>query len=78
MLTHVAWPVVDPRQLVDDEVEIAVQVLGKVRGRAVVAAGAPQADVVAAARAAVASHLEGKVVVKEIVVPGKLVNFVVK
>ena len=78
MLAHVAWPAVDPRQLVDDEVEIAVQVLGKVRGRAVVAAGAPQADVVAAARAAVASHLEGKVVVKEIVVPGKLVNFVVK
>ena len=78
LLSHVAWPVVDPRQLVDDEVEIAVQVLGKVRGRAVVPAGAPQADLLAAARVAVASHLEGKVVVKEIVVPGKLVNFVVK
>jgi leucyl-tRNA synthetase len=34
--------------------------------------------VLAAARAAVAAHLEGKTVVKEIVVPGKLVNFVVK
>ena len=76
-LWDASWPAHDPAMLVDDEVEIAVQVLGKVRGRAVVAAGAPQADVVAAARAAVASHLEGKVVVKEIVVPGKLVNFVV-
>jgi leucyl-tRNA synthetase len=64
--------------LVDDEVEIAVQILGKVRGRAVVAMDADQATMVAAAKAAVASQLEGKTIVKEIVVPKKLVNFVVK
>lgn len=78
LLSRAPWPVVDARLLVDAEIEIAVQVLGKVRGRAVVPNGAGDDVVLAAARAAVASHLAGKVVVKEIVVPGKLVNFVVR
>jgi leucyl-tRNA synthetase len=78
LVTHAPWPVVDPRQLVDAEVEIAVQVLGKVRGHARVPTGAPPDVVLPLARAAVASYLDGKTVVKEIVVPGKLVNFVVK
>ncbi|MCB9886643.1 MAG: leucine--tRNA ligase [Planctomycetes bacterium] len=78
LLAYAAWPQVDPAMLVDDEVEIAVQVLGKVRGRVTVATGAAKDEVLAAARAAVAGHLEGKTVVKEIVVPGKLVNFVVR
>ena len=64
--------------LADDEIEIAVQVLGKVRGHAKVANGAANDVVLAAARAAVAAWLDGKLLVKEIVVPGKLVNFVVK
>jgi leucyl-tRNA synthetase len=72
------WPAVDGALLVDAEIEIAVQVLGKVRGHAVVPAAAPNDVVLAAARAAVASWLDGKTVVKEIVVPKKLVNFVVK
>ncbi len=78
LLAYAPWPVVDGKMLVDDEVEIAVQVLGKVRGRAMVPTGAGNDVALAAARAAVASHLEGRTVVKEIVVPGKLVNFVVK
>ena len=78
LLAYAAWPVVDAKLLVDDEVEIAVQVLGKVRGRVMVPTGAHNDVVLAAARGAVASQLEGKTVVKEIVVPGKLVNFVVK
>jgi leucyl-tRNA synthetase len=78
LLAVAAWPAVDPAMLVDDEVEIAVQVLGKVRGRAMVPTGAKNDIALAAARQAVASYLEGKTVVKEIVVPGKLVNFVVK
>jgi leucyl-tRNA synthetase len=78
LLAYAPWPQVDKRLLVDDEIEIAVQVLGKVRGHAKVQNGAPNDVVLAAARAAVAAHLEGKAVVKEIVVPGKLVNFVVK
>ena len=55
-----------------------MQVLGKVRGRALVPNGCANDVAIAAARAAVATHLEGKTVVKEIVVPGKLVNFVVR
>jgi len=78
LLARAPWPAVDQAMLVDDEVEIAVQVLGKVRGRAMVPTGAANDVALAAARQAVASYLEGKTVVKEIVVPGKLVNFVVK
>jgi leucyl-tRNA synthetase len=78
LLSHASWPVVDGKLLVDDEVEIAVQVLGKLRGRAMVPNGCGNDVALAAARVAVASFLEGKAVVKEIVVPGKLVNFVVK
>ena len=78
LLARAPWPVVDAKMLVDDEVEIAVQVLGKVRGRVLVPTGCPNDVAIAAARAAVAGQLEGKTVVKEIVVPGKLVNFVVR
>jgi leucyl-tRNA synthetase len=78
LLAYAAWPEVDAALLKDDEVEIAVQVLGKVRGRAVVPADAGKEVLVEAARAAVAAQLEGKTVVKEIVVPRKLVNFVVR
>jgi leucyl-tRNA synthetase len=77
LLATAPWPQVDPAQLVDDEIELAVQVLGKVRGRVVVAASASQAEVLAAAREAVAAQLAGKTIRKEIVVPKKLVNFVV-
>jgi leucyl-tRNA synthetase len=72
------WPVVDERYLEDDEYELVVQVRGKVRGRACVAKGADNATLEEAARAAVAELLEGKEVVKVIVVPERLVNFVVK
>jgi leucyl-tRNA synthetase len=78
LLAHSRWPEVDPALLRDDEVEIAVQVLGKVRGRTMVPADAGKDVMIARAREAVAAQLEGRTVVKEIVVPGKLVNFVVK
>ncbi|MBZ0151032.1 MAG: class I tRNA ligase family protein, partial [Planctomycetes bacterium] len=78
LLARAPWPKVDPALLVDDEIELPIQVNGKLRGRCVVANGADKDTVLAAARAAVADQLDGKQVVKEIVVPGKLVNFVVK
>lgn len=78
LLARAAWPTVDEAMLVDDEVEIAVQVKGKVRARIKVAADAEKDAVLAAAREAVASYLDGKTLIKEIVVPGKLVNLVVK
>ncbi|MCB9682621.1 MAG: leucine--tRNA ligase [Alphaproteobacteria bacterium] len=73
------WPAWDPAALIDDTVTIAVQVMGKVRGTIEVARDADAATVLAAAKAEpnVARHLEGTTIRKEIVVPGRLVNFVV-
>ena len=59
-----------------DEVELAVQICGKIKGRVTVAADAPEPEVLAAAREAVAAALEGKTVKKEVYVPGRLVNSV--
>src|SRR5262245_55692990 len=78
LLTYAKWPTVDKALLVDDEAEIPVQINGKVRGRAVVPADASNDVLLRAARDAVKAQLDGKTVLKEIVVPGKLVNFVVK
>ena len=72
------WPEFDVSEAAADEVEIAVQVLGKMRARVMVPAGADAQAMQAAAEAAVARHLEGKTVVKAICIPGKLVNLVVK
>ena len=72
------WPEFDAAEAAAEEVEIAVQVLGKMRARVMVPAGADAAAMQAAAEAAVAKHIEGKTVVKAICVPGKLVNLVVK
>lgn len=72
------WPEFDAAEAAADEVEIAVQVLGKMRARVMVPAGADAAAMQAAAEAAVVKHIEGKTVVKAICVPGKLVNLVVK
>ncbi len=72
------WPEFDPAEAAADEVEIAVQVLGKMRARVMVPADADAATMQAAAEAAVSKHIEGKAVVKAICVPGKLVNLVVK
>ncbi|MCC6672315.1 MAG: class I tRNA ligase family protein, partial [Planctomycetes bacterium] len=78
LLAHASWPLFDPAQLVDSMVEYAVQVNGKVRERVTVPTGAADQDVLAAARAQAAAHLAGRQVVKEVVVRGRLVNFVVK
>ena len=68
----------DPGYLKDDTVEIVVQVLGKKRAVISVSSEAADSVVLSAARDAVKDQLAGKTVVKEIVVPKKLVNFVVK
>jgi leucyl-tRNA synthetase len=74
------WPVADERFLTADTIELAVQVNGKVRDRVVVAKDAADADVLAAAKElpGVAKYLEGATLVKEVVVPGRLVSLVVK
>ncbi len=73
------WPTFDPAKTVEESVEIAVQVNGKLRARLVVAVGATQAVVQEMAQQLdnVARHVEGKTVRKTIFVPGKLLNLVV-
>jgi leucyl-tRNA synthetase len=73
------WPEFDPEKAVEDSVEIAVQVNGKLRATISVGKDAPEAEVVGAARAEenVSRHLEGKEERRVIHVPGRLVNFVV-
>ncbi len=72
-----SWPVFDPEQAKADEIELAVQVNGKVRGKVVVAAGASEDEVKTAALEVVAPYVEGKEIKKVVVVPGKLVSVVV-
>jgi leucyl-tRNA synthetase len=78
-LAYEPWPQYDPALLKDEEVEIPVQVNGKLRGKVVVPAEADAASIERTARAdpKIESLLGGKTVRKVIVVPGKLVNFVV-
>jgi leucyl-tRNA synthetase len=75
-----AWPVADPGLLRSDTVTLVVQVNGKLRDRIEAEAEAPREELLALARSSekVVRHIEGKEVVKEIVVPGKLVNLVVR
>jgi leucyl-tRNA synthetase len=74
------WPVFDAAAAREDAVELAVQVNGKVRGRVVVPreAGEDQIRAKALAEPRVAEHVEGKQMVKFVVVPGRLVSMVVK
>ena len=74
------WPQADPALLARDEVEIALQINGKLRDRmpAPADAGREQLEQLARDRPRVQAHLDGKDVVKVIVVPSKLVNFVVR
>ena len=75
-----AWPEFDESKCKDDVIEIIVQLNGKLRDKLKIAADASKDDMLKAAYALekVSSGIEGKTVVKEIVVPGRLVNIVVK
>lgn len=74
------WPVYDEEKCKDDTVEIVVQINGKVRARLVIAADMNKDEAIAAAKAEekISASLTGKTIVKEIYVPGKLVNIVIK
>ncbi|HYG96207.1 MAG TPA: class I tRNA ligase family protein, partial [Solirubrobacterales bacterium] len=74
------WPQADPELLVSDTVTLVVQVNGKLRDRIQAPAEAPKEELLRLARESekVARHLDGQQIVKEIVVPGKLVNLVVR
>jgi leucyl-tRNA synthetase len=78
-LIDAPWPQVDDSALAQDEVELVLQVNGKVRGKLVVPASADRHAIESAAQTApeVAKHGGGAPVKKVIVVPGRLVNVVV-
>ncbi|MCA9630922.1 MAG: leucine--tRNA ligase, partial [Myxococcales bacterium] len=78
-VADVSWPEFDPALCEDDEVEIAVQVLGKVRGRVMLSKDASEADAEAAALADehVQRSIAGKPVKKLIYRPGKIINFII-
>ena len=80
MVTEQIWPKYDESKCKDDVIEIVVQVNGKVRTRLCVATDIQKDDAIALAKAEdrIAAEINGKNVVKEIYVPGKLVNIVVK
>ena len=79
-IAYESWPTFDEAKCIDDEIEIAVQVNGKVRDRLVISAEATQEEALAAAKASekVAASMEGKQIIKELYVKGRLVNIVVK
>jgi leucyl-tRNA synthetase len=78
-VTRAAWPTFDPALLQDDQVELAVQIQGKVRARIMAPAKATPAEieVLALANVAVQQALTGRTPKKVIVVPGRMVNLVV-
>jgi leucyl-tRNA synthetase len=77
---EIVWPTADERYLQADEITLVVQVNGKVRDKITAAADASQDELLALAKssAKVAGHVDGRELIKEIVVPGKLVNLVVR
>ena len=79
-LAYHEWPKYDEAKCVEQTIEIAVQVNGKVKARLNVAANIESADAIAAAKAdpAVAEAIAGKTIAKEIYVKGRLVNIAVK
>ncbi len=74
---HQSWPVYDEAELKDDEVEIPVQINGKTRATIMIGAEEEKDSILARAKEAVAEKLTGTIV-KEIYVPGKIVNIVQK
>lgn len=75
-ITYAGWPTFDESKLVEDEVEIVVQVMGKVRAKLTMSKDASKDEMEKLALEAIQDQIEGKTVRKVIVVPGKLVNVV--
>ena len=71
------WPEYDEEMTKEDTIQIPVQVNGKVKGTIDIAAGAGKDEVLSAGREFIMTRLNGNIV-KEIYVPGKILNFVVK
>ncbi|MBQ9919814.1 MAG: leucine--tRNA ligase [Clostridia bacterium] len=72
------WPEYDEAKCKDSEIEIVVQICGKIKAKVMVSADASKEQMLEIAKQAVENELSSKQIVKEIVVPGKLVNIVAK
>lgn len=79
-LAYEPWPVADAEKVKDKSIEVPVQILGKLRSRIVVSPEASEAELEQAARSdpRIIELLQGKTVIKVVVVPGRMVNFVVR
>ena len=78
MLANGSWVDFDEAKCVDDEIEIVAQVNGKVRAKLMVPAEIEAADAIALAKKELADMLEGKQIIKELYVKGRLVNIVAR
>lgn len=72
------WPTYDLEKMKEDTIDMPVQINGKVRTTVAVPAEASKEEILAIGKAAIASKLEGVTILKEVVVPKKIINFVVK
>lgn len=79
-ITYVAWPSYDESKLVEDEIEIVLQIKGKVRAKVVVSKDSSREELekIALANDKIQAEIAGKDIVKVIAVPNKLVNIVIK
>ena len=79
-IAYESWPTYDEAKCVDDEVEIVVQINGKLRAKIKAPKDTPAADAIALAKAeeTIAAAIDGKTIVKEISVPNKIVNIVIR
>ena len=79
-IAYEKWPTYDETKTADDVIDVIVQINGKLRGKISVPVDTDKDEVLALAKAdeKVASAIEGKNIVKEIVVPNKIVNIVIK
>ena len=76
-ISYEAWPTYDEEAMKEDEVEIVVQINGKVKGKLVIGAEEDKDSVLAKAKEVLGDKLNGNIV-KEIYVPGRIVNIVQK
>ena len=79
-IANASWPTFDPDKTVDDEITIGIQVNGKLRGEITIAMDEEDEDIKQKAlnNENVKKHLEGKEIIKVIIIKGKIVNIVVK
>ena len=79
-IAYESWPTYDESKTADDSVEVALQINGKLKGTIMLPVNCPKDDAIAAAKAdeRVAAAIEGKTIVKEIAVPNKIINIVVR